>query len=164
MRRKDREVSDSGALNEMLYRCDTLRIGITGDPYPYIVPVSFGMETGRDGKPILYIHSAKEGEKIRRLRAHPEVCIEADRCLGIEKTAGGITSRYESIIGYGKCAFVEDPEEIKKGLQLILAHYGHPNYPLDRCRALNQVQILRVKLDSLSGKRNVPPEGKEKTL
>lgn len=99
----------------MLFACDTLRIGIMGDPYPYIVPVSFGMEVAEDGKPVLYVHSSKEGEKVNRLRAHPEVCIEADQFLGVEKTAAGITARYESIIGYGKCAFVSDPEERKKG-------------------------------------------------
>ncbi len=154
MRRKDREVTDSNSLNRMLFACDTLRIGIMGDPYPYIVPVSFGMEVAEDGKPVLYVHSSKEGEKVNRLRAHPEVCIEADQFLGVEKTAAGITARYESIIGYGKCAFVSDPEEAEKGLRLIVAHYGFPDYPMDRCKGFSRVLILRIKLNSLCGKRN----------
>ena len=54
MRRKDREVTDSNSLNRMLFACDTLRIGIMGDPYPYIVPVSFGMEVAEDR----YCHGA----------------------------------------------------------------------------------------------------------
>ena len=50
MRRKDREVTDLQEIFDILLRCDTVRIGMTG---PYIVPVSFGAEIV-DGKVVIY--------------------------------------------------------------------------------------------------------------
>lgn len=44
MRRKDREVTDPVEIFSILLRCNTLRIAMTRNNYPYIVPVSFGAE------------------------------------------------------------------------------------------------------------------------
>ena len=51
MRRKDREVTDQKEIFDILNRCDTVRIAMQGEKYPYVVPVSFGAEM-QDGKPV----------------------------------------------------------------------------------------------------------------
>ena len=68
MRREDREVLDTNEIFDILIRCDTVRIGIHGEKYPYIVPVSFGAEMV-NGKPVVYFHCARQGikERVRRL-------------------------------------------------------------------------------------------------
>ena len=38
MRRKDREVLDRTEIFDMLNRCDTIRLAVQGEPYPYVCP------------------------------------------------------------------------------------------------------------------------------
>lgn len=63
MRRKDREIQNKEEIYDILKRCDTIKIAMHGDTYPYVVPVSFGMENV-DNKVVLYFHCAQQGMKV----------------------------------------------------------------------------------------------------
>lgn len=155
MRRKEREITEKSEIFDVLARCDTVRIGMQGERFPYVVPVSFGMEVV-DGKAIVYFHCAKEGRKLDLLRAHPDVCVEGDIFIKTEKMAHGITARYESVIGFGRCGFLEAEGEIKRALQLLNDHYGYPDYALENCKALSHVLVGKIVLEEITGKRNLP--------
>ena len=155
MRRKDREVQDITEVFDILNRCNTVRIAMYGEQYPYVVPVSFGMEIV-DNKAVIYFHGAKEGLKVDLLKANPRVCVEGDIFIKVEKTAHGITARYESVIGFGECQLITDIDEIKHGLKVLLDHYGYYDYPLDRCMGISHVLIGKIVLDQITGKRNLP--------
>ena len=157
MRRKDREVTDFSQLMDILRRCDTLRLGLRGAEFPYVVPVSFGAEVEGD-KAVIYFHCAREGYKIDLLGQDPRVCVEGDIFIRTERTDHGITTRYESVIGTGVCELLTDPEAIVRGLKAINEHYGYFDYDLKNCRALSFVYVGRIVLDTLTGKRNLPPE------
>lgn len=155
MRNKKREVVNPSEIFDILNRCDTIRIAIHGDKYPYLVPVSFGMEIV-GGKAVLYFHSAQQGMKVDLLRQNPFVCVEGDIYLKTEDTAYGLTSRYESVIGFGESRFLTEPEEIRHGLQLLIEHYGYRDYPLDTCPGMEQVLVGKIVLDEVYGKKNLP--------
>ena len=155
MRRKDREVLNRTEIFDILNRCDTVRIAMHGDQYPYVVPVSFGMEI-IENKAVLYFHCAKQGMKVDLLRANPLVCVEGDIFLNVEKTGHGITARYESVIGFGECQLITDIDEIIHGLKVLTNHYGHNDYPLDRCAGINHLLVGKITLDRITGKRNLP--------
>ena len=155
MRRKEREVTDKKEILEMLEKCDTVRIGIQGAEYPYVVPVSFGMAVENE-EPVIYFHCAKQGLKLELLQEHAGVCVEGDRFLGVQRTEHGITTRYESVIGFGECQFAETPDEVEKGIRAVLAHYGCHDFPLEQCNGLNHMKVGRIRLESLYGKRNLP--------
>ena len=155
MRRKDRQVTDRDEILGILERCGTIRIAFRGDEQPYAVPVSFGMEAA-DGRTVLYFHCARQGLKVDLARKHPRVCVEGDIFHGIEKTAHGITARYESVIGFGQCSFAEDPDEILHGMDVLTRHYGYPGYPLDRCAGLEHLLVGKIVLDEITGKKNLP--------
>ena len=155
MRRKEREVAEMAEIFDILSRCDTVRIGIRGDKFPYVVPVTPAVELA-DGKAVVYFHCAKEGRKLDLLRAHPEVCVEGDIFIRIEKTAHGITTRYESVIGFGRCEFLEDEGEILRVLRLLTDQYGYPGYALEDCKSLSHVLVGKIVLDEITGKRNLP--------
>ena len=155
MRRKDREVRDKGEIFDILYRCDTVRVAMHGEGYPYVVPVSFGMEVV-EGRAILYFHCAQQGMKLELLDKDPRVCVEGDLFLGIEKTPHGITARYESVVGFGTCCFVTDAAEVRHGLELLTGHYGFSDYPLDRCAGIDHLRIGKIVLEEITGKRNLP--------
>ena len=155
MRRKDREVRSLEEQFDILNRCDTVRIAMQGGETPYVVPVSFGAEM-IDGKPVVYFHCAREGMKLDLLRKNPNVCVEADIFIKIEPTDHGITTRYESVIGFGVCEIVTDLDEIKHGLKLLTEHYGFTNYPLERCRGLEMLHVGKITINEITGKRNLP--------
>ena len=157
MRRKDREVHDLNEKFDILSRCDTVRIGIMGEKHPYIVPVSFGAEMV-DEKPVIYFHCAREGLKLDLLKADPHVCVEGDIFIKTEPTDHGITTRYESVIGFGTFEIVTDMDEIIHGLKVLTDHYGYFDYPLNRCRGLEHLYVGKITLDEITGKRNVVKE------
>ena len=100
MRRSDREITNRNDIIEILHKTETIRLGINGDPYPYVVPLSFGFEDA-DGVLTLYIHGAKEGHKHRLLEINNHVCVEADIFYRYAETTTGLTCEYDSFIWYG---------------------------------------------------------------
>jgi nitroimidazol reductase NimA-like FMN-containing flavoprotein (pyridoxamine 5'-phosphate oxidase superfamily) len=155
MRRKDREITDRAEIINILSSCNTLRIAMMGDKYPYIVPLSFGFEAVDDTL-TLYFHCAQEGRKLDLIRENANVCFESDEFLGFEKTARGITTRYKSVIGYGKCSIVEDSNEILSGMRRITSHCGFSEYPVEDCLELQHVYICKIEVASITGKSNLP--------
>ena len=155
MRRKDREVQSPDEIFDILNRCDTVRMAFRGEHYPYVVPVSFGAELV-NGKVIVFFHCAREGMKLELLKKDPRICLEGDIFIRTETTDHGITTRYESVIGFGECRIVEDEKEIKHGLKLLTEHYGYLDYSLDRCRALEYLYVVKAVLSEITGKRNLP--------
>ena len=155
MRRAEREITDKQEIFDVLRRCDTLRIAMQDEAAPYIVPVSFGLEIV-DGQAVVYFHCAQAGRKLDLMRAHPRVCVEGDVYLGVERTAHGITTRYESVIGTGVCRFLSAPDDILHGLKLLTEHYGYFDYPLERCAGLAHLLVGRIAPDEISGQRILP--------
>ena len=96
---------------------------------------------------------------VRQIRGmqRSQVCLlwRLHRTL-IEKTAHGITARYESIIGFGECSFVTEQEEIIHGMKLITEHYGYDEYPIERCAGLSHLFVGKIVLNEIYGKKNLP--------
>ena len=139
---------------DVLKRCSVLRIAFFDEGYPYIVPVSFGIEEKGD-YPILYFHCALEGKKLDCIEKNGNVGIEADIYYKTEPLGHGITARYESVIGCGKVKRAEG-EEIISGLNSIFAHYGYEDFDVKSCASLSRTAVFGIVLHSLTGKRNLP--------
>lgn len=159
MRCKKREVTDRDEILAILARCKTVRIGMFGGTYPYVVPVSFGMEV-IDGKPAIYFHCGKKGMKVELLKANPNVCVEGDIFHAYELLKRGVDTRYESIIGFGRCEEVFDDEKLH-GLELLCEHCGYAGHPVDVCLGLDITSVYRVTLDEITGKRTLPEYWKQ---
>ena len=152
MRRTDREVTDFHEIADILRRCDTIRLGMNGDPYPYVVPLSFGFEAA-DGKISVYFHGAKEGHKHDLIDRDNRVCVEASICHRFVTVPGSATVEYESFIGFGR-AVVVDGEEAVKGLDLMLEHCGFEGLAYDRA-LLAKTAVYKIELASFTGKRRM---------
>lgn len=153
MLRKDREITSNEEMIDILYRANTIRIALFDKVHPYIVPVSYGIKVINDIVTI-YFHSAKLGHKIDLINQNNNVCVETDIFYKIEQTEHGITTRYESVIGYGKIVKVENDEKIE-GLKQICHHYNKDNYPIGRCMGLNHTDVYKIEIESMTGKRNL---------
>jgi len=150
MRRADREVTDFSEIIDILRRADTIRLGLHDDPYPYVVPLSFGFET-EDRRLALYFHGATEGLKHELLARNPHVCVEADIFHGYAETPLSITTMYESFIGFGTCVRVSG-EEAVHGMDLLLERCGYAGYAYDLAE-LKRTGVYKITLERFTGKR-----------
>ena len=62
MNRRDREIADPAEAIALLARCDTIRLGLNSPDGPYVVPLSFGLETDGE-RPIVYFHRVWHGRR-----------------------------------------------------------------------------------------------------
>lgn len=150
MRRSDREITDFAQITDILHRADTVRLAMHDEPYPYIVPLSFGFEA-HDGKITLYFHGATEGLKRDLIQKNPYVCVEADIFHRYAAEGAGLTTEYESFIGFGKASGVTGDGAVK-GLDLLLDHCGYSGFEYNRA-ALAVTWVCKIELDSFTGKR-----------
>ena len=150
MRKSEREIKVFHEVIDVLHRCDTVHLGIFGEEYPYVVPLSFGYEVA-NGKIILYVHGAQEGLKHDLITVNNKVCAEADICHRFADTGLGVTTVYESVIGFGTAEKIFD-EEAAKGLDLLLSHCGFAGYQYDK-EVLNILTVYKITLDTVTGKR-----------
>ena len=150
MRRNDREVTNFTEIVDILERCNTIRLGLNAEPYPYVVPLSYGYEA-KDGQLTLYFHGAKEGFKHGLLAKDNRVCVETDLFYSYKETPGSATTEYESFIGFGTAEPIEG-EVAVHGMALLLAHCGFADLVYDP-GALNFTRVYKVTLESFSAKR-----------
>ena len=152
MRRRDKRIDETSELERILDEAQVLHLGLVDDGLPYVVPLNFA----REGD-VLWFHCAGEGRKLRCLRASPRVCVEVERL--IEVTSGPAacadwTSHYESVIGFGTAVEVGDEAERTRGLQAIMRKYSGRDGWEFSAADLARTTVVRVTLESLSGKRS----------
>jgi len=150
LRRKDKEITDKGEIESIIRKSLVCRLGLVDDDSPYIVPVCFGYKDNS-----LYFHSAKAGRKIEILKRNNEVCFEFDDNLEVQagEAACDWGMKYRSVIGYGRASFIEDPEEKRKALDIIMAQYADGAFEYSE-KALGKALVIRVEIESMTGKKS----------
>lgn len=156
MRRKDREVTDSARIDEIIAKCKVCRIGFNDGGRVYIVPLNFGFaEEG--GERVFYFHSAKAGRKIDLAMSAPEVGFELDSSFELYggEEACEFSAGYESIIGSGVMSIVDDAAEKERGLVHLMRQLtGRGDWSFDDS-ALAAVCVLKLTVTELSAKAHV---------
>ena len=157
MRRSDREVANPGEILRILEKCDVVRLGINAPGHPYIVPMNFGY-TFAENALTLYFHCAAEGKKIDILHANPRACfeIDADHSLITADTACKYGFRYASVIGSGSVCFIEDIEEKRCGLNVLMRHQTGTDrdfYFSDD--DAEQVLVFKLNVTEFTGKKHL---------
>lgn len=152
MRRSQNEVINRSEIDSIIRKCDVIRIGISVEDTPYIVPMNFGY-TGES----FYCHCAKEGRKLDMLSINPAICFELDtdhQLITMGDEACKWTMTYSSVMGTGQVIIVEDKLDKQNALNLIMAQYGGKEagytYP---DKMLEATLILRIDITSISGKK-----------
>lgn len=150
MRQAKREITDINKIAEVLDKCQTIRLGLFDEDFPYVVPLSFGWEM-TDGKIYVYFHCAKEGKKIDLISKNNAVCLEADIMGGYVKTERGVTADYKSVIarGHAERVYGADAEH---GIDLLLKHCGVTGYSAKDCVLTNIVAVYRITVKDITGK------------
>ena len=111
---------------------------------------------------VLYFHCAKEGKKLDLLRKNPRVGFSAANMLRVFNKGiapCGYTTDYESVCGTGRAEILEDERARLHGLQVLMKHYSAEDFPAESFspKALSLTCVVRISVDSWSGKRLVRP-------
>lgn len=151
MRRKEKEITDKAALESIIHHARVCRLAMIHNNRPYLVPLSFGF---RDN--CLYFHGALEGKKIHCIRDNPEVCFEFDQLMDVTESEKPCKwgMNYQSVIGFGRALLLEDKEEKRQALQIIMAQYGDGQYHFPD-KALQVTAVIKLPIDSMTGKQAI---------
>ena len=150
MRRKDRAIVELAEIEEIVRKSLVCRLALAQENQPYVIPLSFGFKNNT-----LYFHSSPEGKKIDMLKKNSMVCFQFDLDHEVvadeEACKWGI--KYRSVIGFGKASFVEDLEEKRKGLNVIMEHYSGRSFQYPESAIENTV-VIKVEIESMTGKKS----------
>lgn len=153
MRRKDREITEEQKLREIMDKCKVCRLAMQDEEGLYLVPLNYGYVFENDVL-TLYFHSAKEGRKVRALQKNPNVCFEMDceHALIEAKIPCEYGYEYACVMGNGKATILEDSEEKRVALSMLMRHQTGKMFEISEQRA-DSVAVIKVVAKSYSGKR-----------
>lgn len=153
MRRQDREIKDESVIEDILTNGKYLTLALTKENEPYAVALSYGYDKNHN---VLYLHCAKEGQKVDFIKANPKasaVIIEDNGYI-----QGECGHNYRSVVIKGNITIVQDISEKIYGMETILAHLENiPSVIKERSlknnEVYNNILILRLDIKSITGKQ-----------
>jgi nitroimidazol reductase NimA-like FMN-containing flavoprotein (pyridoxamine 5'-phosphate oxidase superfamily) len=155
LRRSDREITDPVALDSVLTRGTFATVAMCHDGEPYLVTLSYGYDAKRRA---LYSHVATTGRKLDAIAADPRAC--ATIIIDGGYRHGECSHLYESIVLTGRMTVVDDPDEARHGMRVLLGHLEDDpddvweRQALDREETWRRLRILRLDIDEITGKSN----------
>ena len=157
--RREQAVTDMAEITRILDTAKVIHIGMVDDGEPYVVPMNYGY-TMQDGRLTVYLHGANTGKKIDILRKNPKVFFElvCDTVSFEGNIACQYGMAYASIMGKGVATLVEDLEEKKYGLSVLMKTQTGKDFEFTD-RMVGIVQISRIDVEKYTAKhRPMPPK------
>ena len=152
---------DQELIETIIRRCDICFAGVvTPENTPYVIPMNFGYHNG-----IIYLHSAPEGRVITALENNSHICItfSTDHELAFQhpEVACSYRMKSKSVIAFGKVAFIEDLEQKRNALNIIMEQYSDKKFDYSD-PAVRNVKIWAIPIDEISCKEFGAPHEKYK--
>ena len=158
MTKRERQITDLSQIQDILDRGKVLHLGLCADNMPYVVPRNYGYTMGGE-KRTVYLHSAVRGKKLDLLRANPNVFFAID-CDHIPFT-GTLPCQYgfsySSIMGRGTAQLVEDVEEKKKAMSILMKTQTGKDFSFED-RLVSIVAVIRIDVAEYTAKHRPLPE------
>ena len=158
MTKREYQITEEKKILEILDKGKVLHLGLCADNEPYVVPMNYGyiME---NGKLTLYLHSAVRGKKLKILQANPRVFFTVDCDIrpfeGVKPCQYGMT--YSSIMGRGMGQIVEDVEEKKRAMSILMKTQTDKDFSFDD-RLVSIVTVIRIDVSEYTAKHRPLPE------
>ena len=156
--RREREITDTNKIIEILNKAKVAHIGLVDGDEPYVVPMNYGY-TLENGKLTIYLHGAKKGRKIDVINANPKVFFEAE--CDLVPFEGDVACRYgisyASIMGKGIAKIVEDAEEKKLALSVLMKTQTAKDFTFDD-KLVSVVSVIKINVTEYTAKHRPMPE------
>ncbi|WP_142413921.1 pyridoxamine 5'-phosphate oxidase family protein [Hathewaya massiliensis] len=118
--------------------------------YPYSTPLSYVYINNS-----LYFHGASEGHKLKNIKLNEKVSFSVVQ--GTEILQERFTTKYESVIIFGKASTVVDEEEKRTALMAFIDKYS-PDFKKEGVeyinRAASKTNIVKITIDHATAKGN----------
>ena len=155
MRRQERQITDSSAIDGVLRNGKVCRLGIA-DPTaaaPYVVPVNYGHEWRNDRLRLVF-HGACAGRKYDLLLNGPQVGFEVDcgHLLLPGDTACQYGMAYQSVIGVGKVRMLADADEKRQAVDLLMICQAGQLFPIEEAM-LEKTAVYELLAEKFTAKR-----------
>jgi len=161
IRRKDRG-KDATWIRAFLARTEFGAMATVQGDQPFLVTRNFAYDEAAHA---IYMHGAKQGRTYESAREAPHICFSASAAgrLLPAKRAKGFGTEFSGVVVFGRLRVVEDLEEARHGLQLLLDKYfphlePGVDYETTSDNDLEVTAVLRIDIESWSGKENKVPE------
>ena len=156
--KRELQVTDPQQIRHILDTGKVLHLGLAVDNEPYVVPMNYGYAL-EDEKLTVYLHSAVQGKKLDMIRANPNVFFEIDCDLmpfeGRVPCQYGLV--YSSVMGRGKATIVEDVEEKKRAMSILMKTQTGKDFTFED-RLVTIVAVIRIDVSEYTAKHRPLPE------
>ena len=158
MTKRERQITDRDQIENILNTAKVLHLGLSVNDEPYVVPMNYGC-TMEEGKLVLYLHSALRGKKLDMIRANPRVffSLECDLVPFEGQVACQYGLAYSSIMGRGTARIVEDVEEKKKAMAILMKTQTGKDFTFED-RLVSIVAVIRIDVSEYTAKHRPIPE------
>lgn len=156
--RREKLITDTETVSEILNKSKILHLGMVDGDEPYVVPMNYG-HTFEDGKLTIWLHGGKTGRKYDVIRKNPKVFFEME--CDITPFEGEVACKYgisySSLMGRGIATIVEDVEEKKSALSMLMKTQTEKDFEFnDKLAAV--VGIIRIDVSDYTAKHRPAPE------
>lgn len=155
VRRKDREITDTAELKQILKSTKYVTIALCMDNEPYLVSLSHGYDEKRN---CLYFHCADEGKKLVYIKANNNIWGQAVQDYGVTDECD---YAYVSVHFSGKVFLIEDLVEKRHAIEVMVRQLSaNPEEKLAKIKPekLAKTTMGRIDIDYMTGKKHQHPK------
>lgn len=121
LRRKDREITDTAQIDEILTSGRYAVIALADGEEPYVVTLSYGYDAERRR---LCFHAAGAGRKLDIIASNPRASVTVINDLGY--STGECAHRYQSVVMSGTMRVIDGLEEARDAMLVLVDHLESP--------------------------------------
>ncbi len=158
MTRRERQITDMAKVKEIFDRSLVLHLGMVDGDEPYVVPMNYGYEFMGD-IPVLYLHGARRGRKLDIISKNNKVFFEME--CDLQPFEGNVACKYgisyASVMGSGNAVIVEDVEEKKHALSVLMKTQTGKDFDFDD-KMVSVVSVIRIDVKEFTAKFRPAPE------
>ena len=156
IRRKDREITDKDWIIALLNRAGYGVLATCKDGQPFTVSRNFAYDAESHA---VYFHGARKGRTFEQaeLGAKANLNVSEMGDWVVAERAMNFGVKYKGVVAFGQLSIVEDIDEAKHGLQLLMdKHFPELKPDVDYESTtdidLKVTAVIRMDIDSWSGK------------
>jgi len=158
MTKREFRITDQEQILHILDTAKIVHVGLAVDNEPYVIPMNYGY-TYEEGRLVLYLHSAVKGKKLDMIRANSKVffSIDCDRMPFEGRVPCQYGLVYSSIMGTGTATIVEDVEEKKQAMSILMKTQTGKDFTFED-RLVSIVAVIRIDVSEYTAKHRPLPE------